>query len=177
MTRASCLHGTPYRLLTTAAFFATNRNGSLPRPSAYQPSSLRSRVGGISQGRGRFALSGLFYHHSVACGFEERFDETLRDRAGESVTISAQFSHAIGRPCSQRECAGLSGPPLSIRAEEPISISPVAVNRAGCGFFRSCCTCSFSGLLFRSIVASLAAPLFQSRVVGDSHDARYSRDA
>lgn len=32
---------------------------------------------------------------------------------------------------SQRECSGLNWPPPSIAAVEPISISPVAVNRAG----------------------------------------------
>jgi hypothetical protein len=32
---------------------------------------------------------------------------------------------------SQRECAGFNWPPLSIPAEEPVSISPEAVNRAG----------------------------------------------
>jgi len=32
---------------------------------------------------------------------------------------------------SQRECAGFNWPPLSIPAEEPVSISPVAVSRTG----------------------------------------------
>lgn len=32
---------------------------------------------------------------------------------------------------SQRECAGFNWPPLSIPAEEPVSISPEAVSRAG----------------------------------------------
>jgi len=32
---------------------------------------------------------------------------------------------------SQRECAGFNWPPLSIPAEEPVSISPVTVSRAG----------------------------------------------
>lgn len=32
---------------------------------------------------------------------------------------------------SQRECAGFNWPPLSIPAEEPVSICPPAVNRAG----------------------------------------------
>lgn len=32
---------------------------------------------------------------------------------------------------SQRECAGFNWPPLSIAAQEPISISPEAVKRAG----------------------------------------------
>ncbi|MNN78808.1 hypothetical protein D3C81_1953970 [compost metagenome] len=31
---------------------------------------------------------------------------------------------------SQRECAGFNWPPLAIPAEEPISVSPEAVNRA-----------------------------------------------
>jgi hypothetical protein len=32
---------------------------------------------------------------------------------------------------SQRECAGFNWPPLSIPAEQPVSISPEAVSRAG----------------------------------------------
>ncbi|WP_244787755.1 hypothetical protein [Cupriavidus pauculus] len=32
---------------------------------------------------------------------------------------------------SQRECAGFNWPPLSIPAQEPVSISPEAVSRAG----------------------------------------------
>ena len=32
---------------------------------------------------------------------------------------------------SQRECVGFNWPPLSIAAEEPVSISPLAVSRAG----------------------------------------------
>jgi hypothetical protein len=32
---------------------------------------------------------------------------------------------------SQRECAGFNWPPLSIPAEEPICICPMAVSRAG----------------------------------------------
>jgi hypothetical protein len=42
---------------------------------------------------------------------------------------------------SQRECAGFNWPPLSIPAEEPISISPVAVSRAGllwCAHIHAC---------------------------------------
>lgn len=32
---------------------------------------------------------------------------------------------------SQRECAGFNWPPLSIPAEDPVSICPETVNRAG----------------------------------------------
>lgn len=32
---------------------------------------------------------------------------------------------------SQRECSGFNWPPLAIPAEEPVSITPLAVNRAG----------------------------------------------
>jgi len=39
---------------------------------------------------------------------------------------------------SQRGCAGFNWPPLSIAAEEPISISPVAVSRAGPIIFDIC---------------------------------------
>ncbi len=34
---------------------------------------------------------------------------------------------------SQRECAGFNWPPLGIPAQEPVSISPETVSRAGCG--------------------------------------------
>ncbi|AOT41168.1 hypothetical protein AN928_32985 [Pseudomonas aeruginosa] len=45
---------------------------------------------------------------------------------------------------SQRECAGFNWPPLAIPAEEPVSICPQAVNRAGAAIAakscRRCCT-------------------------------------
>ena len=56
-------------------------------------------------------------------------------RRNDCVTIAAQSSHPIGSPMSQRECAGFNWPPLSIPAEEPVSISPLAVSRAGCRSF------------------------------------------
>jgi hypothetical protein len=43
----------------------------------------------------------------------------------------AQSSQACGRPINHLLCAGSNWPPLSIPAEEPISSSPEAVNRAG----------------------------------------------
>ena len=72
---------------------------------------------------------------------------------------------------SQRECAGLNWPPLAIPAEEPVSISPDAVSRAGCseraspaalGKSRSECLESFDGSpqLFR-----------KSRTTGVGHPA------
>lgn len=45
---------------------------------------------------------------------------------------------------SQRECAGFNWPPASIAAQEPVSISPEAVRRAGPG--SNVNTCSLSGL-------------------------------
>lgn len=39
---------------------------------------------------------------------------------------------------SQRECAGFNWPPLSIPAEEPVSICPEAVSRAGQAIFDIC---------------------------------------
>ena len=54
-----------------------------------------------------------------------------RDLRDDCVAVGAQASHAAGKPMSQRECAGFNWPPLSISAVEPISISPVAVSRAG----------------------------------------------
>jgi hypothetical protein len=47
------------------------------------------------------------------------------------VTAAAQSSHATGNPISHLLCAGFNWPPESIPAEEPVSSSPVAVNRAG----------------------------------------------
>ncbi|WP_371054243.1 hypothetical protein, partial [Ralstonia pseudosolanacearum] len=46
---------------------------------------------------------------------------------------------------SQRECAGFNWPPASIPAQEPVSISPQAVCRAGPG--SNVNACSLSGLL------------------------------
>jgi hypothetical protein len=57
------------------------------------------------------------------------------NRRDNRVTVGAQSSHAIGNPMSQRECAGFNWPPLSIPAQEPVSISPEAVKRAGCVVF------------------------------------------
>ena len=42
---------------------------------------------------------------------------------------------------SQRLCAGFNCPPLAIPAEEPVSIAPEAVSRAG-QFVASCATTS-----------------------------------
>ena len=67
----------------------------------------------------------------VSAFAEERFDEGRRLRGNDSIAVTAQSSHAGGRPMSQRECAGFNWPPLSIPAEEPVSISPDAVSRAG----------------------------------------------
>ena len=52
---------------------------------------------------------------------------------GEAFLIGAQASHSGGSPMSQRECAGFNWPPLSIPAEDPVSSSPLAVRRIGCG--------------------------------------------
>ena len=58
-------------------------------------------------------------------------DEDLRGFRVDGIAVGAQASHSGGSPMSQRECAGFNWPPLSIPAEEPVSISPVAVSRAG----------------------------------------------
>ena len=47
-----------------------------------------------------------------------RFDERLRLRDDDSVTVAAQSSHPIGRPINQRECAGANRPPAGIPAAE-----------------------------------------------------------
>lgn len=42
------------------------------------------------------------------------------------VTESAQLSHAIGYPISQRECPGLNGAGFSISTMKPVDIAPKA---------------------------------------------------
>ena len=55
----------------------------------------------------------------------------MRDRGNDCIAVTAESSHAGGSPINQRECAGFNWPELSIPAEEPVSISPEAVSRAG----------------------------------------------
>ena len=69
-------------------------------------------------------------HHSSIV-FEVTFDDRLRGCGDDRVTVGAQSSHARGSPMSQRGCAGFNWPPLSIPAEEPVSICPETVSRAG----------------------------------------------
>ena len=68
---------------------------------------------------------------STGFRFEIRFDEDLRGGRNDCIAVTAQSSHSGGSPMSQRLCAGFNWPPLSIPAEQPISSSPHAVNRAG----------------------------------------------
>jgi hypothetical protein len=68
---------------------------------------------------------------------------------------------------SQRECAGFNCPPLSIPAEEPVSICPDAVRRAGLflQFQTTRPSSAFSGAVPSD------APSLWSRVVGVGHEA------
>ena len=60
-----------------------------------------------------------------------RFDER-RGRFGiDCIAVTAQSSHSGGSAINQRECAGFNWPPLFVPAEQPVSISPKAVSRAG----------------------------------------------
>jgi hypothetical protein len=59
------------------------------------------------------------------------FNEDARRFSVDSVSVGAQSSHSGGNAISQRECAGFNWPPPGIPAEEPVSICPLAVNRAG----------------------------------------------
>lgn len=59
------------------------------------------------------------------------FDPEERRFEVEGIAVTPQESHAGGSLISQRECAGFNCPPLSIPAEEPVSISPSAVRRIG----------------------------------------------
>lgn len=89
---------------------------------------------------------------SLACyagGVEIRFDERDSRFGIDCIAVTAQSSHAGGSPMSQRECAGFNWPPLSIPAEEPISISPEAVSRAGPLIAAACA--KSCGLPLRSI--------------------------
>lgn len=54
----------------------------------------------------------------------EEFDAALSSEGAARI-------QSKGSPINQRECAGFNWPPPSISAEEPISISPEAVSRAG----------------------------------------------
>lgn len=71
---------------------------------------------------------------------------------------------------SQRECAGFNWPPLSIPAEEPISICPEAVNRAGpqiaAKSCRRCCTFDPSALVMLKADSGLPARLLLHDGVG-----------
>ena len=60
-----------------------------------------------------------------------RLDEGLRLRGNDCIAVTAQSHHSGGSPISQRECAGFNWPPLTIPAEEPVNICPVAVSRTG----------------------------------------------
>lgn len=56
----------------------------------------------------------------------------LRERFGiDCIAVTAQSSHTGGSLMSQRECAGSNRPPLSIPAEEPVSIVPSEHRRIG----------------------------------------------
>jgi hypothetical protein len=59
---------------------------------------------------------------------------------------------------SQRECAGFNWLPLSISAEEPISICPVTVSRAGPGVVANAPNAAAPKLLFQPEAASFSAP-------------------
>ena len=62
---------------------------------------------------------------------------------------------------SQRECAGFNWPPLSIPAQEPVSISPETVSRAGpqiaAKSCNRCCTFDPSGRVV--LIADSGLPL------------------
>jgi hypothetical protein len=86
---------------------------------------------------------------------------------------------------SQRECAGFNWPPLSIPAVEPVSISPVAVSRAGCGLLRNISAivatvaprpCPFQLLPFSAISSKFVCGLSLALGVGQpvSHAVRPS---
>ena len=95
--------------------------------------------------------------------FLHGFDERLSLRGDDGIAVTAQSSHSGGRPINQRGCAGFNWPPLVIPAEEPVSISPVAVRRAGWSFFTFQTTLPRSP--FSGAVPSLAPSLW-SLVVG-----------
>lgn len=71
--------------------------------------------------------------HSPQPPFLGRADEGGGDLRDDRVAVGAQSHHSGGYPISQRECAGFNRPPFPIAAEQPVSISPEAVSRAGPG--------------------------------------------
>ena len=91
------------------------------------------------------------------------FDECLRKRGDDRIAVGAQSSHAGGSPINQRLNAGFNWPPTSIPAEEPVSISPEAVSRAGPSV-----TVSQAVRPSRALIGTFrhSGPSFQSRVVG-----------
>ena len=84
------------------------------------------------------------------------FNEGLRGFRVDGVAVGAQASHSGGSPMSQRECAGFNWPPLSIPAEEPVSICPEAVSRAG-----------WSGWGLQGSIASRHCPLICPCAAGE----------
>ncbi len=140
-----------------------------------------------------YLLPSLGHHRSAAVKGLDKFRRDLRD---DRIAVGAQASHSGGSPMSQRECAGFNWPPLSIPAVEPVSISPVAVSRAGpviaavvCKFSppslpcvpapvplllvgvgqpaRFACLGNWSNRCAPSALGAMSAPLsFQSRVAG-----------
>ncbi|HDS2912566.1 TPA: hypothetical protein QIE17_003577 [Morganella morganii subsp. morganii] len=67
--------------------------------------------------------------------FHVSSDKFFRDRRDDGIPVSFYFPHSGGNPISQRECSGFNWPPLSIPAEQPVSISPVAFSRTGKAIF------------------------------------------
>jgi hypothetical protein len=104
-------------------------------------------------------------------GGVERLDELRRNLRDDCIAVTAQSSHAGGYPISHRESAGFNRPPLSIPAEEPVSITPEAVSRAGEGFCDSHATrpsSAFNGTAWHS------GPSFQSRLVAVGQPASWA---
>ena len=83
-------------------------------------------------------LGGHLRYYGVAVSAQSAdtvFRAFLERREAETAFSGAHKSQAIGNPISQPLSRGFNWPPLSIPAVEPVSISPVAVSRAGVDIF------------------------------------------
>lgn len=109
--------------------------------------------------------------HASLHYFSVGLDELFRGFRDDCIAVTMDSSHSGGSAINQRGSAGFNWPPLSIPAEDPVSISPEAVNRAGWPPARFT-ACSFSGRPFLSIVFWLAFPPFQSLAEGVAQLAR-----
>ena len=102
------------------------------RIQAFHAASIRRAANYRNARLGSCYCGDILFVRVLIDGKNHGFDEGLRKRRDNGVTIAAQSSHAVGNPISQRLCAGFNWPPFAIAAVEPVSTSPETVSRAKC---------------------------------------------